>query len=285
MSWSPWSRTATTGSRSTPTSSGSAEHSTASSETCAELVLRDTELQPLIRQKRRVKIEFSVERPLDVVRAAEPVLLPVKPQIETRDPAPAKRIYHLLSLLRRDDPVLGALEKGDRRRDQPRAVDRGTGHIEVPALRIRPDQAIEIARLEFVGIFCQRLQIADAVVACSGLEFLAKRQRGKRRVAARAGTADRPALRIDPSCCRKVVRTIHAISDINDAPVPLQPKPVFAAIAGAAAVIDVEHGEAAAGPILRPPAEGRRRGRGRPAVAVHEQRRKLVGGSGEIGIL
>src|ERR1700730_10742464 len=86
--------------------------------------LRDKESQPLIRQKRRVKIEFSVERPLDVVRTAEPVLLTVKQQIEKRDPAPAKRIDHLLGLLRRRDPVLGALEEGDRRRKQPRAVDR-----------------------------------------------------------------------------------------------------------------------------------------------------------------
>src|SRR5580700_6954854 len=227
MSWSPWSRTATTGSRSTPTSSGSAEHSTASSETCAELVLRDTELQPLIRQKRRVKIEFSVERPLDVVGAAEPVLLTVKQQIEKRDPAPAKRIDHLLGLLRRHDPILGALEKGDRRREQPRAMDRGSGHIEVPALRVRPDQAVEIARLEFVRILCECLQIADAVIARAGLEFLAERQCRQCGIAARAGTADRPTFRVDPSCCREVARTVHTIGDIDDAPVPLQPKPVL----------------------------------------------------------
>src|SRR5690349_20888728 len=58
--------------------------------------LRDPKFEPLIRQKRRVKIEFGVQRPLDVVRAAEPVLLAVEQEIEKRDPPLAKRIDHLL---------------------------------------------------------------------------------------------------------------------------------------------------------------------------------------------
>src|SRR5262249_61662703 len=52
-----------------------------------------------------------------------------------------------------------------------------------------------------------------------------------------------------------------------------------------AAGSDGEDGKAAAGPILRPPAEGRGRRRSRAAVAVHEQRRKLAGERGEIGVL
>src|SRR5438477_498202 len=48
--------------------------------------LRDAEFQPLIRQEGRVKIEFCIERPPDVVGAAEPVLLAVEQQVKKRDP-------------------------------------------------------------------------------------------------------------------------------------------------------------------------------------------------------
>src|SRR5262249_60340909 len=126
-------------------------------------------------------------------------------------------------------------------------------------------------------VFGQRLEIADAVIARTGLEIAAERQGGKRRIASGAGAADRPPLRIDPPRRREVACAIDAIGDIYNAPVSLQSKPVFPAIPGTAAVIDVQNGKAAARPILRPPAEGRGRRRSRTAVAVPEPPPQLPG--------
>src|ERR1700757_447413 len=119
-------------------------------------------------------------------------------------------------------------------------------------------------------VFSQRLQIADAVITCSGLEFLAERQDGKCRITSGAGTADRPSLGIYPLSFRKIAGAIDAIGDVDDPPITLQPQPVLAAVSGAATVIDVEDGEAAAGPILGPPTEGRGCGRGGAAVTMYD---------------
>src|SRR5260370_42645987 len=72
------------------------------------------ELQPLVGQEGCVEIEFGVEGALDVFGPAEAVLLAIKQQKKKRDAPPAERLDHLLGLIRRDDPVLGALEKGHR---------------------------------------------------------------------------------------------------------------------------------------------------------------------------
>src|SRR5262249_58488544 len=53
---------------------------------------------------------------------------------------------------------------------------------------------------------------------------------------------------------------------------------ILAAMAGAAAIVDVEHRDAAAGPVLHAKIERTRRARGRPAVTFDQQRRPLAGG-------
>ena len=49
-------------------------------------------------------------------------------------------------------------------------VDRRALAIQRRGLGLRPDQAVEVAALELVGVPGQRLQIADAVVAGAGPE-------------------------------------------------------------------------------------------------------------------
>ena len=95
--------------------------------------------------------------------------------------------------------------------------------------------------------------------------------------------------RIEPPRCSQCGGKVRpgvvwlVIGDVDDPPIALQPQSVFAAISGAAAVIDVEHREAAAGPILGARAQGRRGGGGRAAMAMHDQRRQLRG-CGEIDV-
>jgi hypothetical protein len=76
-------------------------------------LLRNSEFEPLVGQKGCVEIELTVERTFDVVGPPKPVLLTIEQQIQKWDAPPAECLDHLFGLLRRDNPVLGSLEKGD----------------------------------------------------------------------------------------------------------------------------------------------------------------------------
>src|SRR5215469_2242499 len=108
MSSSPWSRTVTIGCRARAISLASAAPSTNFS------VASNAECELLIGQKSRIEVEFGIERPLDVVGAAEAVLLAVKQETEERDAPLAQCFDHCFGLLRRDDLVFGSLKKGHR---------------------------------------------------------------------------------------------------------------------------------------------------------------------------
>jgi hypothetical protein len=76
----------------------------------------------------------------------------------------------------------------------------------------------------------------------------------------------------------------HAIVHIHDAPIKIKPLPIFAPEPRAAAVVNVEHCNPAAGPELRSEVERARCRRGRAAVTFDEQRRPLVSVAGIIRI-
>ena len=57
--------------------------------------------------------------------------------------------------------------------------------VVVGRLRPRPDQPVEVAGLELVGVTGQQLQVGDAVVAGAGREDVGERQRGQGGEAAR----------------------------------------------------------------------------------------------------
>ena len=67
-----------------------------------------------------------------------------------------------------------------------------------------------------------------------------------------------------------------AVVDIDDPPLPLQPFAVGTAVAGAAAVVHVQHGEAAARPELDLRVQDIRSGARGPPVGQHQQRRPLT---------
>src|SRR5246127_2224287 len=95
------------------------------------MLLRNSEFEPLVSQKGRVEIEFTVERTLDVVGPPKPVLLTIEQQIQKWDAPPAERLNHLFGLLRRDNPVFGSLKKRDWHRHQPGTVQRGPGYVQI----------------------------------------------------------------------------------------------------------------------------------------------------------
>ena len=65
-----------------------------------------------------------------------------------------------------------------------------------------------------------------------------------------------------------MTRAVDAVVDVDDAPLPVQAIAVRAPIARAAAVVHVEHGDAAAGPVLHAEIEHAGRERGRAAMAL-----------------
>ena len=75
-------------------------------------------------------------------------------------------------------------------------------------------------------------------------------------------------------------RAVDAVVDVDDAPVAVESLAVGAAKAGAAAVIHVEHRDAAARPVLDAEVERRGGGRGRATMALDEQRRLFACGRG-----
>ncbi len=83
----------------------------------------------------------------------------------------------------------------------------------------------------------------------------------------------------------QIFRAIDAVVDIHDSPLPPEPLAVLSSIARAATIVDIQHGEAPAGPELCAQAKGAGGGTGWSAVAANEQRRQLAFGSFEVGVL
>ena len=84
---------------------------------------------------------------------------------------------------------------------------------------------------------------------------------------------------------RQIFGGARAILHIHNAPLHVQPFAILTAVAAAAAVVDIRHRKAATGPELNLQIKRAGSRRGRPAVALDDQRRQLVGGGGEASIV
>src|SRR6266550_3857129 len=198
----------------------------------------------------RVKVEFRFEHAPDVFRFAKAVLFAFKREISNRQFFSAHGFDHFLGLIGRNDFVFQALDENHRAIQMVGEVNRRAFDVEIAPLGIGADQSVEIARLELVGVFGQRFEIADAVVAGAGFENVTKRQRAERRVAAGAAAADCEPIAVDFAAFSKIARAVDAVVDIDDTPLTVEPFSVGASVTGAAAVVDIEYRDASAGPIL-----------------------------------
>ena len=163
-------------------------------------------------------------------------------------------------------------------------VDRRARAVEGGGLRPGPDQAVEIAALELVGVARQRLEVADPVVAGAGPEQVVEGERAERGVAAGAAAGDGQTPRVRPAVGDQEARGVHAVQHVDLAPAPVQALAVGAAVAGAAAVVDVADREAARGPELASRASSLEVLPVGPAVALDDQRRPLAGGRLVVGV-
>jgi hypothetical protein len=135
-----------------------------------------------------------------------------------------------------------------------------------------------------VGLDLQGLQIAHPEVARAGTKDVSKRQRTERGVATGAAPSDGEPVAVDVAALYQIPGPVHAIVNVDDAPLAPQPVSILAAVAGAPTVIDVEHGDAAAGPVLDAEVECAGHRRRRAAVALHQERWTLAGRGGIVAV-
>jgi hypothetical protein len=102
-------------------------------------------------------------------------------------------------------------------------------------------------------------------VARARREDVVEGQRRQGRESAGAAAANRHPPGVDEPLLCQILGGVDAIVDVDDAPVAIEPAHVLAAVAVAAAVIDVDDGNATAREHLPVESEGGRGARGCPA--------------------
>src|SRR4029079_6801918 len=134
----------------------------------------------------RVERQLSLEGARDVGRVPKAVSFAGKWQVGVRTVSLAQRADHLLRLRPGHDHVVEALQDEQGTIYAFGEVNGRARPVTVEPLRIRRNEAVRVARLEFVRVTRQCLHVADAVVARTGGADVGERGRTPRRVTARA---------------------------------------------------------------------------------------------------
>src|ERR687897_3115381 len=211
----------------------------------------------------RVEIQLAVQGPLDVLGSPEAVLLALEGYVGDGESLLLEGREHLLGLLFGHHLIFEALEEDHRAGESSGGVDRRALHVEVSPPGVGPDQAVEVARLELVGLPGQGLHVADSEVARAGGERIPESERAERRVTARAAAGDHQSFAVNQATLGQVNCSVGAVVDVDDTPRTFEVTTVFPPVARAPAVVHVEHGDAAAGPVLDPRIKGPNRRRRR----------------------
>ena len=196
-----------------------------------------------------------------------------KQHIGDRQPFRPEGRHHQRGLIRRDDLVFRALEDDQRTRELLGKMNRRARDIDVPSFRVGSDQIVRVARLELMGVARQRFEVADPVMTRPGPKRIAKGQCAQGRVSSGAAAGNSQPLGIDLAAGDQIVRPVDAVVHIDNPPVAVQALPIGPPITGAAPIVHVQNGKAAARPVLNAKIKRRLRGRGRSAVAFDDQRR------------
>ena len=159
---------------------------------------------------------------------------------------------------------------------------RGPLGIDRLITRQRPDQAIQVARLEVVRLGRELAQVRDTVVRRRGAEHRTRAglggHRRQRRPAAGRAAADRQPGAVGLAGVGQRPRGRDRVLHVDDAPLTAEPLPVAAAVAGRAPVVDVDDAYATAGEIRLLDVEQRHRVSGGPAVHPDHVGGQLAGG-------
>src|ERR1700693_293336 len=179
----------------------------------------------------RQEVHLPLDRAPDVLLLPESVLLALEWDVRIRQHLLPADGNEFLGLTRRHDLILEALEEDHRNLEVVREVDCGAIPVHVRSLRIRTDERVDIARLELVSVFNERLEVADPEMARAGVVEITLGQRKQRGESAGGSTCDRYALLIDEPLLDEIPRRVDAVVDIDLAPISVQSPPVCAAVA------------------------------------------------------
>src|SRR5213594_615208 len=134
--------------------------------------------------------QFGLQGSYDVRPLAKPVAFSFEFEVGNQAAGGARRLDDGAALLRRHRSVVTALE-GDERRAAARHVSsRAACPVDLAAGRKWSDQAVEVARLELVGVCGQRLEVGDAKVVDAGGKPMGEGQRRQHRESACATATD-----------------------------------------------------------------------------------------------
>src|SRR5947207_2119482 len=183
----------------------------------------------------------------------------------------AQGFHHHLRLIWRDDLIFQALKENDRTGQAVGEVYRRALEIEIAPFRIRTNQAIEIPRLKLVRLFSQGFGVTDTEVTGTGMKYFAECERAQGRVTAGAATVNHQPFIIRSALGHQVQCAVDAVVHVDDAPLVVQSFAIPATIAGAATVVNIQHSDSTAGPILNARTKGCGRCRRRPAVALYQE--------------
>ena len=193
------------------------------------------------------------------------------------------RGHDRLGLVRGHDLVFEALKTSN---GHEKLVDVANGRallIDVLPLGVWPDQTIEIATLELVGVAGQRFEIGDAIQACPSGEHLGLNKSTQNGETASGATTDGHSIRIDKTLRTQLGGHADAVLDIGDTPSVVEQATIGPTKAARSRVVHVGDGKTPTRPILHSEIERRGGVRGWPAVAHDHQRRLLILRSSHVG--
>src|SRR5262245_31146728 len=117
--------------------------------------------------------------------------------------------------------------------------------IDVDLVRPIADEVLVVVRLELVRLVVKGDEVGDAEVRHSGRELVAHGERQERRVAAGATARDLGTRRIDVAALGEIAHGCRAVLDVDLAPAAAQAIAIFASVAGAPAVVEIDESDAA----------------------------------------
>src|SRR5262247_2185241 len=120
-----------------------------------------------------------------------------------------------------------------------------TFDIQVTPFGVRRNQPAQVARLKFVCLLCKGLQVTQPKVACARLKDIAEGERRERRIAAGASSGDSKPVSIYKPTLHEVASAIHAIIDIDDAPLTFKSQAILATIIGTATIVYIQNSKPA----------------------------------------
>src|SRR5262249_41177434 len=112
------------------------------------------------------------------------------------------------------------------------------------------DQTLLVAGLELVSVPRQSFEVANPVVARARPKEITKSERTQRRIATGTATRNGEPLTVYFTALNQKANAVDTVVYVHDPPLTLEPLTIGTPIPSAPTIIDVEHGDTTAGPVL-----------------------------------